>query len=564
VGVFVLMLVGMVLEALNIGLLLPVLAVLTGDGSAVPAFLRPWFAEITDGESRGVLLVLLSLVGVYALKSGYLLFAAYWESRLARRVQADTSTRLFSIFLGQPWPYHLETSSSTIQHAITECQRLSFIYLQVIKIISETFVLAGLLALLLAMEPLGTVVVAVMLGLSFWIFNGLVRPHARRWAAVRKSHAKMAIEYTQQAVGGARELKVGGAEREFIDRFRVHADGLAAVATRTALLERAPRQLFELIALIALCLLAAAMAAQGRPKAALVPMLGLFATVAFRVLPSVSHSAVIIQWLHQHEPTIASLRRLLSLEENLPPSAPTYPCPFRDRIRVDGVAYRYPGQVEPALQAVDIEIPRGAKVGIVGGSGAGKTTFVDILLGLLPPEQGRVTVDGVDIRDNVRGWQWIIGYVPQMIYVADDTIRRNIAFGVPEPRIDDDAVRRALSAARLDDFVSTLPAGLETPAGEWGTRLSGGQRQRIGIARALYHDPQLLVLDEATSALDAQTEREVMDAVDALHGVKTLVIVAHRLSTVENCDLVYRLEGGRVVRSGSFTEVFAKAEASCG
>ena len=194
-----------------------------------------------------------------------------------------------------------------------------------------------------------------------------------------------------------------------------------------------------------------------------------------------------------------------------------------------------------------------------GGSGAGKSTLIDIILGLLPPTAGCVSVDGVDIQGNLRGWQNLVGYVSQTIYLCDDTIRRNIAFGVPEKEIDDAAVRRALVSAQLDGFVDGLPEGVQTFVGERGVRLSGGQRQRIGIARALYRDPQVLVLDEATSALDSQTEREVMAAVNSLHGAKTLIIVAHRLSTVAECDLLFRLEGGRVIQSGTFAEVTNEA-----
>jgi ABC-type multidrug transport system fused ATPase/permease subunit len=204
---------------------------------------------------------------------------------------------------------------------------------------------------------------------------------------------------------------------------------------------------------------------------------------------------------------------------------------------------------------VSIRIPHGTAVGIIGGSGAGKSTAVDVLLGLLEPSSGKVTVDGIDIRGNPRGWQDMVGYVPQSIYLCDESLRANVAFGVPPEEIDEQALGRAIRAARLDDFVASLPDGLSTVVGERGVRLSGGQRQRIGIARALYHDPSVLVLDEATSALDTATESEVMDAVNALHGAKTLVIIAHRLSTVEQCDVVYRLEQGRVVGAGKLAEV---------
>jgi len=231
--------------------------------------------------------------------------------------------------------------------------------------------------------------------------------------------------------------------------------------------------------------------------------------------------------------------------------------PFQECITLENVRFRYPASRENVLDAVSIRIPHGASVGFVGGSGAGKSTLVDVILGLLPPAAGRVTVDGNDIHDNLRGWQDTIGYVSQSIYLCDDSIRRNVAFGVPEKDIDEGAFRRALKAAQLDTFVDSLPAGADTSVGERGVRLSGGQRQRIGIARALYHEPEVLVLDEATSALDGETEKGVMAAVNALHGAKTLIIVAHRLTTVAGCDILYRLDKGRVVHSGTFAEVIA-------
>jgi ABC-type multidrug transport system fused ATPase/permease subunit len=273
------------------------------------------------------------------------------------------------------------------------------------------------------------------------------------------------------------------------------------------------------------------------------------------MLPSINHATIAAQRLRQAEPMIASLRQNLALERSLPAPAPVVLKTFRREIRFEHVSYRYPGGDRDVLSDVALTIPHGMSVGFIGSSGAGKSTLVDVLLGLLPPTRGRVTVDGFDIHDNVRGWQHALGYVPQSIYLVDGSIRRNVAFGLPEQIIDDDAVHKALAAAQLDDFILSLPDGIETVVGERGVRLSGGQRQRLAIARALYIDPDVLVLDEATSALDVDTEREIMAAVDALHGTKTLVIVAHRLTTLAGCDVLHRLDGGRIVRSGSYAEL---------
>jgi ABC-type multidrug transport system fused ATPase/permease subunit len=250
---------------------------------------------------------------------------------------------------------------------------------------------------------------------------------------------------------------------------------------------------------------------------------------------------------------------MLSRVSLRPSSLRTRDIRFRDALTLELVSFQYPGRSDPALHKIDIQIPRGSCVGFIGGSGAGKSTLIDVILGLHTPTMGRVCTDGVDIQENLRGWQTLIGYVPQTIFLMDDTLRRNVAFGLADSEIDDEAVTRAIRAAQLDEFVASLPAGLETTVGERGVRLSGGQLQRIGIARALYHDPEVLVLDEATSSLDAATERGVMGAVRSLRGQKTLIIVAHRMSTVEQCDWLYRLEAGQIVEGGEPPKVLTAA-----
>jgi ABC-type multidrug transport system fused ATPase/permease subunit len=311
----------------------------------------------------------------------------------------------------------------------------------------------------------------------------------------------------------------------------------------------------ELLAVVALCLLTAVMLWQGKPLQSFVPSLGLFATAAFRLLPSVNRLAVSLQQIRWAKTLTDCLHDELALPIVEPAEGRGAALPFRTAIELDHVSFCYPGCEKPAIADITLSIPHGSSVGIVGGSGAGKSTLVDVILGLLPPTEGRVSVDGENIHENVRAWQNLVGYVPQNIYLSDDTIRRNIAFGLDDEFVDDDAISRTLRAAQLESFIATLSLGLETPIGERGVRLSGGQRQRIGIARALYYDPVVLVLDEATSALDMDTEREVMNAVESLHGQKTIVIVAHRMSTVAHCDIVFRIENGRLVWSGTLSDV---------
>jgi ABC-type multidrug transport system fused ATPase/permease subunit len=556
VVLFALVLLGTVLETFSIGLVVPALAFMTqGAGQPSPGA-ASWVEWLGNPSANQlILLVLLLLLGVYAVKSAFLLFVAYWQSRFVSATQASTSRRLFSLYLSQPWTFHLQRNSAELMRTINEAQEFSHICGLFLMTVSEALVLSGLVGLLLWFEPTGAVVVAGMLGAAAWLFQTIARPRSLRWANAQRHHAKMVIKHVQQGLGGAKDVKIRGCEQEFLAQFRHHAEGQAQMAALQSLVHQVPRLWFELLAVAALLLLTAVMVWQGTPSERLLPMLGLFATVAFRMLPSVNHMTSAIQRLRHADAMLAGLAKELNLGDSTASDRPTVPMPFRECIVLDDVHFCYPSSSENVLHAVSLRIPHGASVGFVGGSGAGKSTLIDVILGLLPPVGGRVTVDGHDIQGNLRGWQDTIGYVSQSIYLCDDSIRRNVAFGVREQDIDDVAVRRALKAAQLDAFVDSLPAGGNTFVGERGVRLSGGQRQRIGIARALYHDPKVLVLDEATSALDTETEKGVMAAVNALHGTKTLIIVAHRLTTVADCDTLYRLDKGRVVQSGTYKEV---------
>jgi ABC-type multidrug transport system fused ATPase/permease subunit len=288
---------------------------------------------------------------------------------------------------------------------------------------------------------------------------------------------------------------------------------------------------------------------------ALLPTLGVFAAAAFRLMPSINRVMAAVQSVRFSTTVIDTLHKELGLVD-IPPVVAIGTVPtLKKELYIEAVRFRYPAAEFESLKLNALSIPCGSSVGFVGGSGAGKSTLVDIVLGLLTPDQGTVCVDGVDIQQDLRGWQNQIGYVPQTIYLTDDTLRRNIAFGLPNEQIDEEAVLRAIRSAQLDKFVDELSQGLDTIVGERGVRLSGGQRQRIGIARALYHGPSVLVLDEATSALDGETEQAVMEAIDSLSGKLTILIVAHRVSTLKNCTQIVEMESGEVRRVGSYAEI---------
>lgn len=557
VGLVGLMLVSMVLEMLGLGLVVPALGALSSD---VPLDVHPalskWLAWLgSPSQSALILGGLLVLLSIYAFKAVFLLFASWRQLRFVAEFQDRLSRQLFGVYLTQPWTFHLQRNSSSLIRTLSDVTILANTVTAMLGSLAELLVVLGIMALFLWFEPVGALVVAIVLGAATWLLDRLTRKRLTYWGKMVQHHAGQGYKHMYQGLHGAKDVKVLGCEKDFVDQFAQHRSAHVRMLSRQGFVGQIPRLWFELLAVASLCLLTAVMVWQGKSTQSMIPTLGLFAAGAFRLLPSVNRLSYSLQNLRFTQAIIDVVQAELALGQATPPSRRGTPLPFKESISLESVSYRYPSAHTQAVTDVSLKVPHGSAIGLVGGSGAGKSTLVDIILGLLDPTSGRVTVDGVDITSNIRGWQDQVGYVPQAIFLCDDTLRRNVAFGVPDGKIDDAAVRRAIRAAQLEEFVTQLPEGLETTVGERGLKLSGGQRQRIGIARALYHDPQVLVLDEATSALDTETEKGVMEAVNALHGAKTLIIIAHRLTTVAHCDLLYRLENGRIVQSGSFAEV---------
>lgn len=551
-------LVGTVLETLGIGVIVPALGLLTARdlASTLPAWMSDAIAARGLATEQLVIVAMLVLVGVWVVKAAFLAFLAWRQAQFTFGLQANISQRLFIGYLRQPWTFHLQRNSAQLlRNVTTEVGNLNNVVQAFMAIGTEGSVLLGLALLLLAVEPVGAAIVIVTLSVAAWGFHTITRARLLRWGEARHRHDGLRIQHVQQGLGGVKDVKLLGREQDFLDQYRRHNDGTARVGQRQFTLQQVPRLWLELLGVVGLAGLVFVMIWQGKPLDRLVPTLGLFAAAAFRLMPSAIRIMNSAQLIRYNLPAVDTLHSELQLIEALPANGPGQAIRLGTAIVLDRVTFKYPTAAAPALEDVSLTIPCGTSVGFVGGSGAGKSTLVDVILGLLHPASGRVLVDGVDVQDHLRSWQDQIGYVPQSIFLTDDTLRRNVAFGLAEDQIDEAAVRRAVRAARLEEFVASLPAGLESMVGERGVQLSGGQRQRVGIARALYHDPPVVVMDEATSALDGPTEQGVMDAVGALRGEKTLLIVAHRLSTVAHCDRLFRLEGGRVVAEGDFESI---------
>lgn len=557
---------GTVLEALGVSMVVPAIVLITQDdiGVRYPAVapLLDWLGNPTQ-ESL-VVWGLTSLVGIYFVKAVYLSFLAFVQTRFIFNVRLRVAEQLFHTYLTQPWTFHLQRNSSQLmRNILSETQQLTQSALTpMMRIVTELLLLAGLLTILLIAEPVGALSVGLILGLASLAFYGSVRRPVNRWGQVRQHHEQFVIQHLQQGLNGVKDVKLLGRESEFVQHYRDHNQAATRMIRNQNLLSQMPRLWLEFLAVVGLAVLVASMLYRGGSLESVLPTLALFAAVAFRMMPSANKLVSSLQQLRFSTPAVDAIYEELKLV--IPQKAPAKSHEdggsFEDKFSFEQVRFCYPDTESPAVDDVSLDVFRGESVGLIGASGSGKSTLVDLFLGILDPSEGRICMDDVNVHDSLRNWQRQIGYVPQTIYLTDDTLRRNIAFGLSEEEIDNGAVTRAVEAAQLDGFVDSLPEGLETIVGEHGVRLSGGQRQRIGIARALYHDPEVLVLDEATSALDNATEVDVMKAITALHGKKTILIVAHRLTTVANCDRIYRLDGGRIVQTGSAEEVLKNQE----
>lgn len=557
--IFVLMLVGAVLEMFSLGLVVPIVGLLVNPDyiDRVP-FVRSLFGDLTT--TQYVLIAMGSLVGVYFLKTLFLIWKTWIQRGFSNAVTVRIAQDLYENYLRQPYPFHLERNSAImIRNSQSSASLMGGVIDPLLLIASEFLVSGGLLFLMLLLEPVGSLSAIVVFGSFSVIFRRITSRRIANWGEAQNFHNGMIIQHLQQGFGGVKDVKILGREDYFIAGYNRDLAGNAYVQRRYAVAQTLPRFSMELLTIICLGLLVSLMVLSNKEVGDILPVLSLFGAAAFRLLPTLSQVINSFMSISINRPIVNNLYTDLSLK--IPATTTDQKSrKLLDRIDVEGLSFSYARTTRDVLNDVTISVRRGEAVGLIGSSGSGKSTLVDILLGLLEPTSGRVCIDGNDIHQNLRGWQDQIGYVPQSIFLTDDTLRRNVAFGLPKDRIDDDAVKSAIRSAQLQEFVASLPDGMETVVGERGVRLSGGQRQRIGIARALYNNPDVLVLDEATSSLDTETEHGVMQAVQALQGDKTVIIVAHRLSTVEYCDRLYRLENAQIVDKGTFSEVTSRTK----
>ena len=556
--ILLLMLVGSVLETFSLGLVVPVVGLLVKPNyvqnfPAIDNFLGH------PSEVKFAVIAMTSLVVVYFLKSAFLVWSSWIQSGFSLGITARVGRELFENYLHQPYPFHLQRNSSVlIRNSQGSSALMGGVFDPMLSIMTDSLVTLGLFSLLIKLEPIGSLTTLAVFGLSAYLFRRFTSARIKKWGIAQNNYRRMIIQHLQQGLGGVKDVKILGREEYFTSEYSDQLLGSAAVVRRYNVSQMMPRTGLEILTITGLAVLVSTMVVSGKDLSSVLPVLGLFGAAAFRLVPAVSRMVIMVQTIAINRPIVNELFHDLSLRTSHSPKRQSHDG-FAQVLEVSELSFKYETAPTNALSNVSLRVKRGEAVGLVGPSGSGKSTLVDVLLGLMAPASGAVLVDGVNVQDRIRWWQDQIGYVPQSIFLTDDTLRRNVAFGLPKSEIDDAAVDAAIRAAQLEEFVNSLPLGLETVVGERGVRLSGGQRQRIGIARALYHNPDVLVLDEATSSLDTETEHGVMQAVQALQGEKTVIIVAHRLSTVEYCDRLYRLESSRIVDEGTFAEVMNRS-----
>ena len=555
VGLAILMIIGSVLELLAVAVFNPFIEVLMQTSSIEDdSFLKLFFAHIHLNGIEQYLVVLSALIAViYLVKNIYLSFLQNVILSFSYTTRMNLATRLLTTYMNEPYTFHLSKNIAEMQRCLqSDTSQFMTLISSGLQLTVEMVTCLALAAYLFHTSHSITVVIGVLLLMCIGLFFIISKKVSSRLGRQNEHYNAKLFQWINQSLGGIKELKILQREEYFIDSYKTNYKKLIWGARVNELIAALPKYIVETVAMVGLvfAIIIKLLFGHGALET-FIPQIAVFAVAAFRLLPSVGRVNAYINSIMYNKASLDMIYGDLKEIDSEPVQEIEWQGEkenwiFTKGVTVEHVSYHYPDSDVEVLHDISLEIPKGKTVALIGPSGAGKTTLADIILGLLPPVSGVVRMDQHNVYENLRSWREKLGYIPQSIYLSDDTIRNNVAFGIYEAQIDDNAIWKALEKAQLKEFVQGLENGLDTYVGDRGVRLSGGQRQRIGIARALYHDPEILVLDEATSALDSSTEQAVMESIESLQGLKTMIIIAHRLTTIKNADLVYEVSGGNV------------------
>ncbi len=557
----ILMLFGGIFEMLGVAMVVPLASAILSEDLMENAYVQivAGLLGVSDRKQFTLLMIWL-LIAMFIFKNLFLMFQNYFQLRFVCNNRYVMQNKVMDLLLHRNYEFYLNHSTSEINTLLNNDIPSTFSLLtNMLGLLTELIVAAFLIAAMLIASPILAISVGAVMAFVVLIIQKAVKPALQRASEVTVDGLTKAQRWLLQAVGGIKEIKVAGKEDFFRHQYsdnRLRA--LNAEKTRD-IISAFPRMLIETIGICGMLGIVAAMLMMDRDITKLWVQLAAFAVAAIRLLPSANRISTYVNMISYYEPmldgVLESTDILAAAEEMhrqgvIETEVPTGKIhQLEHLVELKKICYRYPNTDTDVLHEAEMIIRKGQSIGIKGRSGAGKTTAVDILMGLLRPQSGEILVDGINIREDIGGWHQLLSYVPQTIYLMEDTVRANVAFGVPEDQIDDEEVWRALREAQLEEFVRDQLGGLDSNIGEHGIRISGGQRQRLGIARALYSNPEILIFDEATAALDQETEAAIIDSINALHGKKTMIIIAHRLTTIEDCDVIYQVENGEILQT---------------
>ena len=546
----VLLFIGMVFEILGLGSLLPVLSLI-----ANPENLKeiPLLNEISyfNGLTYNylVLVLLIGIGALYLIKTLFLSYLTFRQNRFLANISATISNNLFAKYLTQPYKFHINNNSSKlIKNLQTEVNLLGAFNFAVISLLVEAGLLFSILFTLILIEPLGAISVGLFLGVLAYFFYRISRRKLVQWGNEREKADGLITKTTLEGLGGIKDIKLLHVESFFISKFIQNQHLKSRVSSNSNTVAQLPRYYLELISVFGLVLFIISMLYQNKDIPTLIATIGVFVAAVFRLMPSLNKILTAFQNIKYYSSSVDIVySEFLNLQnKSLDQEEKDLEVP-KDKIEIQNLSFSYNSDLKPILNEVNLEIKVGETIGIIGGSGEGKSTFVDLLNGLYKPTGGKILADNKKIQNNLYSWNKNIGYVAQDIFLIDDTVEQNITFGRDQDNIDYEALNYALKKAQLIDFVEGLAQGLKTKVGERGVQISGGQKQRIGMARALYNDPEILILDEATSSLDTKTEQALMEAIYSLKKKKTIIIVAHRMSTLTKCDRIFEIKNNKLI-----------------
>lgn len=556
-GVFLLILLGSFMELLGVSVFLPFIQVLMEPERVQSEVSLRHVYEMFHFQSTDQFLIALGgmICIVYILKNSYLTIMQNAMLKFSYTTRMQLATKLLSTYMAEPYTFHLNRNISELQRSL---QYDTGQFMQLInaslQVLAEIAVVMCLGVYLFYTSPTISIVILGLIVVCVGFFTLLSRKYSRRIGKQNEAYNAQLYQWINQSLGGIKEVKVLNRESFFVDSYKDVYKKLIKGAKNNEMLATIPKYILETVCIVGMIIAVIVKLLWGRRDlTAFVVQMSAFAVASFRLLPSVGKINAYVNSIMYCRPALDLIYDdLKAIEDYVPEEQEEVKDKvetwhLKEKIELRNISYTYDDADKEVLSNVELTIHKGETIALIGSSGAGKTTLADVFLGLLIPQKGHILVDGKNIYDHMDFWHHMLGYIPQSIYLSDDTIRNNVAFGIRDEDIDDAAVEEALKKAQLYDFVQTLDKGMNTFVGDRGVRLSGGQRQRIGIARALYYDPEILVLDEATSALDNETETAVMDAIESLKGLKTMVIIAHRLTTIRNADQIYEVTEGQAV-----------------